>query len=182
MNGKSERSLAIEAEIVKRFPCQEIPMGGITEIAAKYGVSKQRVHQIAKRLGVSGTHFLPGGKARAINSKICKNCGNPKEYKKVLCKDCRFPRLSFDVCGKLFRRDRKTILRNNAGRGAYCSWDCRNEGLGTAAAEHHGKTPGETRALVKEYMDWMSVSDMARLIGVTKGTIAFHITRIREGK
>jgi hypothetical protein len=182
-NRPSQKRLDIEAELLTRYPCNEIPIGGLSELGVKYGVTRERIRQISVGLG------MVGGQKRAAAlreikkqySKQCRNCGKPRKLNSYLCIDCSHPKVSCTVCGTLVRRRKGQIARNNA-KGAYCSWTCRNKNLGVAASVYHGKTPGETRALVEEYMDWMSVSDLTRLIGVKAGTVAFHITRIREGK
>lgn len=120
-----------QEEMAKRYPCQEIPLGHITQLAAEFGVSKQRVSQVAKKLGLTSRKF-----EAQITNRVCGNCGQPLQKHKQLCHDCLYVTLACDICGRLFERLRSVaVARNERFKGVYCSHEC----YGVWWSEHHWK-------------------------------------------
>ena len=132
----------------ERYPCAALPPGAMTDLAAEFGVSRQRVQQIAKNIGVSGTK----GSRNARPVHICASCGEPmsRGVKSLMCRACKWITVSCDGCGVDIQRLASDLVRQvgqikdtpyggatYTGR-SFCtkscfgSWAARNYGWGTA--------------------------------------------------
>lgn len=109
----------------------KVPHGTFAEVAKRFNLSRQRIHQIAKKHGIESEQI------KSHVSRCCSNCGQviPKGQvrdKRLRCQDCTTPLISCSNCGKLFRRHVGSIIRAVQGNGRYkgqaflCSWECRN--------------------------------------------------------
>src|SRR3990167_8649167 len=103
------RTLAIEAYLQEHYPCQAIPRGTLTEVGAVFGVTRERVRQIANKADFGRLYHLPKP------PRPCLNCGQPASPGTPLCEECRWVTLACTACGELFKRARHDVL---AGAGA----------------------------------------------------------------
>ena len=114
----------------------------IGEIAEKFGITKQRVHQLLKRSGVKAASVrLPKPMppccvcGESVNWRAAKTCGDP-ECVRALWKQ-KLPKWSgitmldlvCDHCGCEFQRAAKNhaIAERNGCRHVYCSRECYHE-------------------------------------------------------
>ncbi len=103
------RGAQVREAIEQRFGvCAVLPVGTITELAAEFGVTRQRVSQIVIKLGKSGTTRTP--------KKVCASCGKrmTQEAKAIICRECGWIDVACSSCGKLVRRS-ATMLASRVG-------------------------------------------------------------------
>lgn len=143
------------------YPCEALPLGALTEVGSIFGVTRERVRQIANANGFTGynaqdpeTRVNPGMMGRAL----CKSCGKPTNEKRFpenhtsrkLCRDCQWIEIACSQCGKmkrvrtsdyLTRRSEKYSAARVAngkppytGTGVFCDRKC----LGRWIGLHHG--------------------------------------------
>lgn len=92
--GVRDQVLAI---VAKRWPCMEVPRGGLSELAAEVGVSRERVRQIVRAEGIGKRLKGPPP------PRPCKWCGLPvlrKNYR--YCAACSAIPCICETCGKAF--------------------------------------------------------------------------------
>jgi len=141
------------AEVRKRWPCQELPWGAMTELALKYGISRERVRQIVRGKGM----YEVRPPTRKSKTKGCHDCGSHEvEPGAHHCEDHRWVVMQCPSCGNDFKMTRvEAIARgsrsNGSSKGAgslfVCRRTCRKErGLAWLA-----ENPGATQAEVAEY-------------------------------
>lgn len=100
MKGKSE---AIRGYLLEHYPCQAVPHGDLTVVADKFGVSRERVRQLANQLGMGRLQ-----KDRPVLT--CGGCGKVEPTgTKSLCFECRWVELPCNQCGELVRRSAARI-------------------------------------------------------------------------
>lgn len=164
-----ERTIAIRDELLRRFPCQEVPPNTWTELAAKYGVTRERVRQIAVRYGMKIN--------RALGAKpiyVCP-CGAQVSREGILCRECRWVTLPCGACGGPVRRLARSLaypsrtetrVRGVAGTAAYsgrvfCNRQCFGRWVGINAGFHAhpenanlgGGKPGQRKPTVHGTMN-----------------------------
>lgn len=89
------KSSQVRAALVRRYPCAEVPHGAFTTLGTEFGVSRELVRQIARKLGM--------GKLRAERLKPIRVCACGKQLEPEgngLCQDCRWVNLPCEWCGK----------------------------------------------------------------------------------
>jgi hypothetical protein len=128
----------VEAALLTRYPCAELPPGTLTVLGEEFGLSRERVRQIAKGIGLTST---PGVR-RKRPRRVCASCGKTMESKatSALCLACRWITLICDNCQAPIRRLASTVvqrmasnerrlaagLRLYSGR-SFCNRHCRSE-------------------------------------------------------
>jgi len=141
------------AEVRKRWPCQELPTGAMTELGLKYGVSRERVRQIVR--GGEGYGLRRRGRKR--RSVGCKDCGAEiEQHGSHYCEEHRWVVMQCPSCGNDFKMTRvEAVARgmnsNGSSQGAgslfVCHRTCRKErGLAWLA-----ENPNATLVEVGEY-------------------------------
>lgn len=153
----------VRAAISERYQCA-MPLGAMTAMAGEFGLSRQRVHQIAREME---------RRVKKPDILICGRCGtNPVGHsKRGLCRTCREEtstlELVCDGCGVTFTRDTTRIIALQGGaspskRGQYsgkiyCSKICPGRPAGFAAnlTEEWTLAPdGDMKFYEAVYMFW----------------------------
>lgn len=136
MNATAE----ILAHLQSHYPCEALPFGTLTKVGTMFGVTRQRVQQIAVANGFVGynsqmpeVRVVPGRMGRLL----CPDCGNEMPNRdqhiaqdrvsKKRCDSCRWTLVSCSDCGKPVRRLTSSLIsrideattRNAAGRPVY---------------------------------------------------------------
>lgn len=96
----------IQNYLRQHYPCGSIPTGELTAIATMFGVSRQNVHQIKLRIGLSGA-ALPKRKM----TRRC-GCGAEVAWPSRYCESCKVMTLVCFQCGVEFTRTRKLAVSN----------------------------------------------------------------------
>lgn len=122
------KSGQIRAYLLSHYPCQEVPRGALTEIANRFGVTKELVRHQSKKLAYTRAEHIPA-------VRLCE-CGQPA-LNGGRCAECRFVTVACEICGRILRRDR-TNLMNRIRRGESQSIVCSSKDLGLA--NHREKT------------------------------------------
>ena len=139
---------AIREYIAKHYPCQAIPYGGLTPIALKFGVSTERVRQIANKMGATGRILS------TTTEKVCPECGGAKSLQALRCKACWVSSHTLDLtcesCGAVFQRQlsdqtARTPERGYTRQGIYCSRSC------------SAKAQGPIMREIRSQQHWVSV-------------------------
>jgi len=132
----------ILAELARRYPCQAIPYGGLKEVGQKFGVTRERVRQIARqanygRISKGGTVCPTCGGTKMRESQLCQACYFASKYVELPCNYCRAPvrRLATRIVtlinqGPLTTPTGPALYTGNV----YCNRQC----FGHWAAENHG--------------------------------------------
>lgn len=112
--GKSGSSEKVLARLAELYPCQVIPNGGLTKVGKEFGISRERVRQIARQ-------FEYGKTVKKVQPLTCNRCGTAMDTKKKsgACDDCVRPLVICDGCGVEFRLEphRLGTLRRNQKAG-----------------------------------------------------------------
>lgn len=105
-------------------------MGMFTDVAKKIGVSRERVRQVAKKIGI-GTMRK---KLEEQSPKVCANCGKPSKTQKYCSQTCKrefydkkyYATTICEVCGKevKYRKSREIL------KPRFCSKVCQGFFLG----------------------------------------------------
>lgn len=147
---------AIIAEMQRRWPCERAPLGALAKMALEYGVSRQRISQIARRAGVAGT------RTKEVPDRVdqtCPGCGEPftilRSYYQsrgrdlpTHCRRCRENiRFTCPECGGEFWRNLSQVIytANKLKVGPFCSNPC----FGAYAGRNYGfrrQQPSKSRA------------------------------------
>jgi len=138
------KTAQIAAILERRYPCQAIPAGAQTDIAAEVGCSRELVRQVASRMGL----VTPGnGAQRKAPRRACVTCGEPlpihtkRDYHSGRCRPTMTVPCS--ECGSPVTRpiSRILTLSRNAPRygmnftgDAFCNKACQGRWLG----KNHG--------------------------------------------
>lgn len=113
-DAKETRGDRVRAHLLAKYPCAILPFGVVTEIAEQFGVTRERVRQIAVGLGYPG-YMSQTKDQRIIRSKmgrtLCPTCGKPmgrgryaeNRVSRYRCQDCRWIEVACSECGKLKR-------------------------------------------------------------------------------
>lgn len=89
------KSDKIKEELRRRWPCQEIPWGGQTELAKEYGVTRELVRQLAVKLNYE--------QLKPTKTQYFCICG--KEMKSAtICSDCRQFEIPCEFCKSPVKR------------------------------------------------------------------------------
>lgn len=74
--------------LLKRYPCQELPSGAISDVAREVGCSRNLVSMIAMALGLVAAK---GGR-RILPRPLCASCGSKMSHgaKSLLCGACKY--------------------------------------------------------------------------------------------
>lgn len=120
----SGRTQAILAELERRFPCGAIPFGLQVEMAARYGLTRQRINQIVQK---AGYQKLVAAKA----ASTCLDCDQPRVRGGRYCVEHKMVPLSCGQCQQVFSIPRHIfnarLKQGNRGRKEtqfYCSKQC----------------------------------------------------------
>lgn len=141
MSAKDTRAAAIVAELQRRYPCQAIPYGSLSEIGEQFGVSRERVRQLANKHGWSGRIPRQGPGPRG-----CKVCGQATHRpQSPYCNEHKDVALVCEECGCVFRMGHSRLrarLRSRTVHGRYyetrvapqfyCSKTCFGKAFGRA--------------------------------------------------
>lgn len=101
---------AIIAELQRRYPCQATPFGGLTEVAVLFGVSRERVRQIANETGMDRIH-------RVKVVKTCVFCDQPKmRNNNFYCEEHQTVPLVCSECGTTFRITNYEVIARSRGK------------------------------------------------------------------
>lgn len=76
----TSRREQIEAYLLRHYPCQAVPYGALKEVGERFGVTGERVRQIANEMGMGRLYKT---------SQVCPECGGRKSEVSQLCKGCR---------------------------------------------------------------------------------------------
>lgn len=140
----------MKAVIAKRYPCAALPTGALTDLAAEFGVSRERIRQIAKEMGLHGT----SGKRAKWTRLFCAECGKritkPLEYFQArgvepptFCGPCSARPIPVEcsACGKVVLKRRAVFERGvgisrtvdkRYGARFFCSRPCMGRWAGKA--------------------------------------------------
>ena len=120
---------------------KENPTRRCIDIAFDLGISRERVRQLLKELG------LPTNLQNPKQIYLCRKCGHTiraSQYKSMLCFICKtktlYQELTCEVCGKRFPR-RNSVVTAAKKRGyehIFCSSECN----GSYNGSHYGFQPG----------------------------------------
>ena len=117
----SERAVAIERHLRTTFPSGDLPTGALRKTAVVFGVSGERVRQIAARAGMRTVRRV--GTPRVLHG--CEICGKPVSRATArYCADCREVTLACATCRKPFLRSRRTVRARPEAAAVYCSRAC----------------------------------------------------------
>lgn len=99
----------------EHYVCAALPFGALTKVGSVFGVSRERVRQIANKNGFAA-YITQDPDARVIIGKtgrqICPDCGKPtgrqryaESYvRKKRCDDCRYITIPCGSCGEPVKR------------------------------------------------------------------------------
>lgn len=119
---RSDRSKAIDAYLLKHYPCQSLPHGALKEVGDLFGVSREWIRQRANKLGMGRVPHTPAVRVCACGQPLPKNRGK-------YCDDCLYPMLVCDRCGVSFRGARTIYqiirdVRAGCSKHFYCGVAC----------------------------------------------------------
>ena len=153
---KESKAPAVATYLASHYPCEALPHGALTEVGSIFGVSRERVRQIARDNGFVGygkqapeERVRPGRMGRML----CRDCGKPygtwrgaeNRISHNRCPDCRYIEVACAQCGKLKRvRTSDYIVRRSEAYNAhrtemghptytgrsFCSTFCRGRWMG----------------------------------------------------
>ena len=157
------RGLVME-EVARRWPCMEVPYGGLTALAKEFGVSRQRISQIVTWHGVQTS-------GHRKKSRLCLVCESDAAKYSRYCEEHRYVTVACPSCGKETTKRPGLVLRSvNQGEEAR-----RRTGASPHANPNAGlffckKTCRQERgiALMEEYPD-LQAKEVAEIMGVTTG-------------
>ena len=118
------RSALVDEYLKRHYPCAELPTGTLSEVARRFGVSRELVRQRAGALGMI---------TRLKGAPVCSECGGPitPGYRRCqVCVSNQAPlHLTCDGCGSTFTRKLSEVKATSPERGysnqkAYCSHTC----------------------------------------------------------
>lgn len=121
----------------RHYPCQAIPHGDLTAIGEKFGVTRERVRQIANKIGITG-------RLSRVTVTVCSSCGKPLRHPntKGICKDCRWVELPCGNCEQPVRRLASSLASRfgtSTNYGTYMGRVfCNRKCLGSWCAKNHG--------------------------------------------
>lgn len=141
------KSGQIRAYLLSHYPCQEVPRGALTEIANRFGVTKELVRHQAKKLAYTRAEHIPA-------VRLCE-CGQPA-LNGGRCAECRFVTVACEICGRILRRDR-TNLMNRIRRGESQSIVCSSKDLGLANPREKTECAKERIRRIRADRYWSSV-------------------------
>ena len=108
---KQTKGDLVREHLIKHYPCAALPLGALTDIAAQFGVTRERVRQIAVGLGYPGWRSQTPER-RVIRGKmgrnLCPSCGKPwgtarypeDRIGSTRCEACRWTEVACTECGK----------------------------------------------------------------------------------
>jgi hypothetical protein len=137
---------AVKAVLEQRYPDRQMPFGTATLLAHEFGLSRERIRQIAVAVGM-----VRGPRPAAVEPppRPCRLCERPARRGASYCLDCGFPVLQCIECGAVYRRRRAEIERwrsregGYAGRFNFCSRACLTKRQGRSGlAKGVPKRPG----------------------------------------
>ena len=161
-NGAAKRgsgaTVAILDALRTRYPCEALPFGALTSLGVEFGVTMERVRQVAVAHGFAG----PGRGSRHAPHRVCASCGMPmwNKAKSAVCRACGWIDVSCEQCGKPKRVPASRIASNinraptlvpsgtmasYTGR-VFCDRHCFGRWLG----EHHGWGARKAKRLAAE--------------------------------
>ncbi len=95
---RGTKSYAIDRELLKRFPCAEIPNGEQVKLANEFGVSRELVRRRVAKLRMAR---VPKRRVR----RLCARCGERPAYgRSAFCVGCLWIELPCEFCGAPVRR------------------------------------------------------------------------------
>jgi hypothetical protein len=99
------------------------------ELADTLGITRQRVSQIRRHLG------LPTVPSRKISWHPCRRCGKPVRARRIYCnRACQHAHvaLTCETCGETFYRSKRIVAQNEARdtRHVWCSKQCQGTWFG----------------------------------------------------
>lgn len=123
---KQTKGDLVREHLIKHYPCAALPLGALSEIAAQFGVTRERVRQIAVGLGYPGWHSQSPEQRVILGKmgrKLCISCGKPygrgryaeDRIGRIRCEECRWTEVSCTECGKL-KRVRTSRYLSSIGR------------------------------------------------------------------
>lgn len=104
---------AIADYLLRHYPCEALPHGALTIVSEKFGVTRERVRQVAKGHGFIGFRQQPAEdrvvQRRKNGRALCPSCGNPtsnlyyteNRVSRTLCKACKYIEIACTNCGKM---------------------------------------------------------------------------------
>lgn len=120
-----QRAEAIEAYLRASFPSGYLPMGALKHTGLAFGVSGERVRQIAQRAGMrtaTRTRRAPPMVHR------CPCCSTEVRRPNHYCARCRLVTLRCSQCGGTFQRPRRQVQPGGGAKepegNFYCSRRC----------------------------------------------------------
>lgn len=136
------KSDLIREVLRRRYPCQEIPQGHLTKIGQEFGVTRELVRQVARKMNIG---WQPN---RVTKRRLCKaGCGEVPDKKMLYCDGCREIPVSCSVCGTVFRLPRNQFLKrlapnltnwNSTGRRIREEWFCSRACSGSFVGKTYG--------------------------------------------
>ena len=121
-NARGERSRQLRAALAERYPDKLLPRGIAAALAPEFGVSHQRVAQLASAMGWA----LARRPSRKCPSRYQCLCGRVQRSP-ALCKDCNSVQLPCGHCARTVRRTVESMLRLFEYRDSttvYCDARC----------------------------------------------------------
>lgn len=95
----------IREYLQRHYPCQEVPHGALTEIGAKFGVTRELVRMQARKLNMPRAIHVPAVRLCGCGEVLPKN-------RQTYCDACNLVPIECVICGKVEQRDRTRYLRN----------------------------------------------------------------------
>lgn len=139
--------------LLSHYPCAVLPLGVLSEVGERFGMTRERVRQIAVAIGYPGYNSLPKDQRiirGKMGRKLCPSCGKAfgkAQYAEdrvagIRCPDCRWTDVACSECGKLKRvRTSEYLWRMNrsTNKGVYTGAQfCDRACLGIYVAKHYG--------------------------------------------
>lgn len=147
VSGAPTRRTLILDYIARVYPCGELPVGALTDIGEVFGITRERVRQIANQAGVGRIYWHRTPKP----APTCRDCDRPtpSRYHRY-CEEHALIALTCAACTQEFQINRSQLKQrlSQGGRGRkaaqfFCSKKCSGSWAGTNFGfAIHGKGSG----------------------------------------
>ena len=117
----SERAASIITYLRDAYPGTPLPPGTLRRTAFAFGVSPERVRQLARKAGLESA---PRRRMVMPVAPASCQCGREIPAHRRYCSACRYVSLECCVCGRDFLRERSNAPSSVSSAAVYCSRRC----------------------------------------------------------
>ena len=117
----SERAASIITYLRDAYPGTPLPPGTLRRTAFAFGVSPERVRQLARKAGLESA---PRRRVVTPAAPAICECGREIPAHRRYCSTCRYVSLQCSVCSRDFLRVRSSSPASVSAAAVYCSRRC----------------------------------------------------------